>query len=764
MRRAVWSCSERCPLSRARSTIALRGLTLLCCFMVCSAGAVGETVTLDQAQFLLDASASPPSPAARWRPQPLPDNWSLTRPDVGGFGWYRLRFQIPRAPEPLHAIYARKLSMNAQFWINGTPVGDGGGFAEPVARNFNRPLFFVIPPMLLREGENTLHVRLWAYPNSRGGLGEIRIGAESVLRPQYERRYILQTIFPQLCNIVVATLGLFTFALWVRRRKEPIYGFFSIFSLLWAVRGTNLIVRDIPIASFPWEIWVYSSFGWCALLFTALAMRYCAIQRPGADWLLTAYALLGPVWMYLAGPNGVHIAANNWNFVIVPIAIFVDVSFIRHAMLERSVSHMAMAVVFAMLIGAAVHDGLVHRNVLAFDSIYLTSYFMIPVALALAALIHQRQVSLHALQRAHEELEARVAERTAALRQSEVRFSALVETGPSVIVGLAPDHRIVEWNRAAEQIYGWSRNEALGKDYVATFLPVEVREAVGADIRMVLQGRPTKAYENEVIHRNGSRHTLLWNVCRFTDEQQRPLGLLAIGQDITERKKAEAALRDTNESLRKLSAHQEALLEAERARIAREIHDDLGAAMTGVKMHVRMALSAGGNSLPRVRDRLTQAAELVDAANQSVQRIITDLRPSVLDHLGVWAGIEWLADQWQTRTGLPCETAIDPALNEQTIEAEQATALFRIVQESLTNVARHAEATRVDIRARLEGDAVNLEIQDDGNGIPKDRLRSIESPGLLGMHERARRFGGTLHVTSEAGAGTLVALRLPLGT
>ena len=382
--------------------------------------------------------------------------------------------------------------------------------------------------------------------------------------------------------------------------------------------------------------------------------------------------------------------------------------------------------------------------------------------LLLAALTDQRQATLRALRRAQEELEARVAERTAALQESQFRFSALVETGSSVILGLAPDGRIFEWNRAAEQIYGWSRSEVLGQDYVQTFLPVEVREAVAKDIRNVLLGHPSEAYENEVIHRNGSLRTLLWNVCRYTDEQQRPLGLLAIGQDISQRKKAEAALRETNERLRKLSARQETLLETERARIAREIHDDLGAAMTGVKMHVGMALSAGGNSLPLVRERLTQARQLVDAANESIQRIITDLRPSALDHLGVWGGIEWLADQWQTRTGLPCETAIDPALNELSIEGERATALFRIAQESLTNVVRHAEATRVDIRAHLDGNTVCVAIQDNGKGISAESLMGIESAGLIGMQERARHFGGSLQVTREADGGTLVALRLPV--
>jgi signal transduction histidine kinase len=235
-------------------------------------------------------------------------------------------------------------------------------------------------------------------------------------------------------------------------------------------------------------------------------------------------------------------------------------------------------------------------------------------------------------------------------------------------------------------------------------------------------------------------------------------------KEITTRKQAEAGLRATNESLQKLSARQDSLLEAERARIAREIHDDLGAAITAVTLHVQMALTAGAGNLPPVRERLLQALQLVDAANQSMHRIINDLRPSVLDHLGIWGGLDWLADQWQARTGLPCELTLDPALTERTLDGDCATALFRIVQESLTNIIRHANATRVDILTQLEGDVVSVIIQDDGKGITAERLPGVESMGLLNMHERARRFGGTLQVTGAAGCGTRVALRLPLGS
>lgn len=225
-----------------------------------------------------------------------------------------------------------------------------------------------------------------------------------------------------------------------------------------------------------------------------------------------------------------------------------------------------------------------------------------------------------------------------------------------------------------------------------------------------------------------------------------------------------AELRDTNDSLRRLSALQDSLLEAERSRIAREIHDELGAAMTGVTMHLQTALSAGADALPPVQERLKQALQLVDAADDAMHRIINDLRPSVLDYLGIWEGLEWLANEWQKRTGLPAELAIDPALDNFTLEGEPATALFRIVQESLTNVARHARATRVDITARLDGNAALVTIKDNGQGISEEHATGNRSTGMLGMRERARRFDAVLHVSGEAGRGTQVALRFPLGS
>ena len=381
---------------------------------------------LRSAEFLLDDPPTPPPDSAPWKPQSLPDNWNLSRPGVGGFGWYRLRFDLARRPDQLYAIYVRKLSMNAGFYVNGDYIGDGGRFEEPVARHWNRPQFFTIPANALAAGSNTLHVRLWAYPNSRGGLGEIEIGPEADLRPQYERLLFIQTILPQLCNIVVAALGLFAFALWVRRRTEPTYVLFCVFSVLWAFRSTHMFVRDIPVSTFVWDIWVQSSFGWCALLFIVLAMRYSGVAWPRFEKLLIAYGVLGPILMYAVGPEKLHIVANNWSFVIVPAAVFFEGFLIREAWRSRTLVSALLAAVWGLIIIASAHDGLVHRDRLAFDSFYYVSYVMILLSVVMGWILTNRFVdALKMSEKLNLELEQRVAQKHAELEANFVRLQQM---------------------------------------------------------------------------------------------------------------------------------------------------------------------------------------------------------------------------------------------------------------------------------------------------------------------------------------------------
>src|SRR4051794_2032782 len=432
MRRARWvfcskpeACRRLAPLRRrcaCLATLLLIWIGLLSGF----AHADQTTLTLTSAEFILGEGASPPSDASSWSPQALPDNWNLSRPGQGGNGWYRMRFELPRSPDELYAIYARKLSMNAEFYVNGVLIGSGGPFQEPMPRHWNRPLFFTIPPDLLRAGGNVLHVRLHAYPNSRGGLDQLKIGSAAQLRPEFERRHLFQTLLPQLCNIVVAALGLFAFALWVRRRTEPTYALFCIFSVMWALRSTHMFIRDIPVSTFLWDIWVQSSFGWCALLFVVLAMRYSGLRWPRFEKALLAYAALGPVLMYAGGESRLHSTANNWSFVIVPVAIFFEAFLIREALREKSIVSAVLASVWALIIAASVHDGLVHRDRLAFDSFYLVSYVMILLSFVMGWILTNRFVqALNVAERLNLELEERVEQKHAELTENFHRLQAM---------------------------------------------------------------------------------------------------------------------------------------------------------------------------------------------------------------------------------------------------------------------------------------------------------------------------------------------------
>jgi signal transduction histidine kinase len=410
MRRAGWASSGR------HRSGAGRWLALLAAGVLGAGDAAAATLKLDSAAVVLDESASPPPDAAPWQTQTLPDNWNLSRPGAGGLAWYRVRFELPHAPDRLYAIYVRKLSMNAAFHANGAFLGSGGQFEEPVARHWNRPQFFTIPPQLLRAGPNVLHVRLRAYPNSRGGLGEIEVGPEAELRPHYERRRFVQTVLPQLCNIVVAALGAFAFALWVKRRAEPTYVWFCVFSLLWAFRSTHMFVRDIPVDAFLWDVWVQSSFGWCALLFIVLAMRFSGRRWPRFEAGLLAYGALGPLVMYAGGPERLHAIASNWSFAIVPLAIFFEGFLIREAWRQRTAISALLAAVWALIIAASVHDGLVHRDRLAFDSFYLVSYVMILLSFVMGWILTNRFVqALNAAEKLNVELEDRVARKHAEL-------------------------------------------------------------------------------------------------------------------------------------------------------------------------------------------------------------------------------------------------------------------------------------------------------------------------------------------------------------
>jgi signal transduction histidine kinase len=217
------------------------------------------------------------------------------------------------------------------------------------------------------------------------------------------------------------------------------------------------------------------------------------------------------------------------------------------------------------------------------------------------------------------------------------------------------------------------------------------------------------------------------------------------------------------EELRALSAHLQSGIEAEQTRISREIHDELGQSLTGLKFDVSWVRDQTTEATRESeREKLDATLKDIDTAIQSVRRIATELRPPVLDTLGLTAAIEWQATDFQNRTGIKCH--LSPMAEDLPLDREGATAVFRIFQESLTNVARHAQATKVQVGLdRVDGHLL-LRLADNGRGIADMEIRGANSLGILGMQERVRLLNGEMRIAGEAGHGTVVNVEIPLNS
>jgi signal transduction histidine kinase len=216
-------------------------------------------------------------------------------------------------------------------------------------------------------------------------------------------------------------------------------------------------------------------------------------------------------------------------------------------------------------------------------------------------------------------------------------------------------------------------------------------------------------------------------------------------------------LKESEDKLRRLAAHLISVREEERAHIAREIHDELGQVLTGIKMEVGWLQKR--LSEPQLLEKTESMSKLIDSTVQTVRKIATGLRPEMLDDMGLVAAIGWQAKDFQKRTGIRCRVKLPPETTK--LDIDVATTAFRIFQEILTNVARHSRATRVDIDLGVSDAQVTLDVHDNGVGIAESDLNGRKSLGLLGMHERALLFGGEVNITGAPGHGTRVAVTIP---
>lgn len=346
------------------------------------------------------------------------------------------------------------------------------------------------------------------------------------------------------------------------------------------------------------------------------------------------------------------------------------------------------------------------------------------------------------------------------LRASEIRFQLVTRATADIVY---------DWDMATDDIW-WNENfrillghrgepRDLGiKFWTSLIHPEDVGRVNASLYGAISDGKQFWADEYRFRRTDGSYANVLDRGYIVRDKANKPVRMIGAMMDITDRKLSEERLRDSREQLRALTGHLERIREEERTRIAREIHDELGQALTGLKMD----LSWFASRLPQqhaLQEKSASMLKLIDSTVHAVRRLSTELRPAILDSLGLIAAIEWLAQEFEKRTGVNCEFVADD--EELSLDENRTTALFRICQEALTNITRYAQATQVHIELALEGGELTLRINDNGRGISEEEARGTKSFGLLGMRERARLLGGTFEIGRAPSGGTTLTVRIP---
>lgn len=367
------------------------------------------------------------------------------------------------------------------------------------------------------------------------------------------------------------------------------------------------------------------------------------------------------------------------------------------------------------------------------------------------------------------------------------------------IFQLDPWGRILSWNAGAERMKGYREDEVLGKYYSLFYNPEDTRDGRPEHnlVEAVRQGECKD--EGWRIRKDGSKFWASVVITALRDAGGNVLGFIKVTRDMTERheqevslqvakaklefnneqraavlgkvnfelreeiaerKRVEEELRKSLGQLRALAARIQVVREEERTMIAREMHDELGQACTAIKMDLASIRRKTTPRQNQVRDRVDSSIELVDRMIFMVRRIASELRPRTLDDLGLIAALEWQAQEFEARTGIRSQISLPE--EPLSLDPERATAIFRIFQESLTNVARHAEATQVDASLERHGDQLTFVIRDNGKGFDVEQARLRRSLGLVGMRERALLLGGEIKIEASPGSGTILTLKIPL--
>jgi PAS domain S-box-containing protein len=351
-----------------------------------------------------------------------------------------------------------------------------------------------------------------------------------------------------------------------------------------------------------------------------------------------------------------------------------------------------------------------------------------------------------------------------ALQVSEKKYRILHESMIDAFVAVNMDGKIIEFNNAYTSMLGYTAEEIVNLSYID--ITPEKWHLLEAKIvaEQILPNGFSDVYEKEYRRKNGTVFPIELRTFLIRDENGKPKSMWAIVRDITGRKQAEEELNKSLEQMRQLSARLQSIREEESTRIAREIHDELGQTLTGIKMDIsfleeRLSEKLNLRENPQLIEKINSISNLTDSAVQTIRKITTELRPAILDSMGLSAAIEWQTEDFEHRTGITCRYI--PIAENFEAGREISTAIFRIMQEALTNITRHAKASHVIVKLEKSKDNIFFEVTDNGKGFNESELNNLNSFGILGMKERTLLIGGLFDIRSEPHSGTTIRVTIP---
>lgn len=338
--------------------------------------------------------------------------------------------------------------------------------------------------------------------------------------------------------------------------------------------------------------------------------------------------------------------------------------------------------------------------------------------------------------------------------------STIVDTNPALIIAFDKDGKTVRFNKSCESISGYNSHEVIGRSF--SELPI-VRDKIFSTDGHLLENEliqfPTY-FESQWITKSGKKYTIAWSSVEL-ENMVGNIKWIISGIDITEQKKAEEALNKYQKQLQKLSAHLQSVREEEQARISREIHDELGQTLSTVLLDISwLEKHESKEDKKKWLKKLNSVSRNIENTIKEVQKISSDLRPTLLDNLGLAAAIEWQIKEFTKNSGIRCSVNLEDRGLE--VSKEISTSVYRILQESLTNVLRHAKATEVRVNLIRQSNKLLLEIKDNGIGISNGQINNPNSLGLLGIQERVRSLKGKIDIIGFPGKGTAIKVSFPI--